>query len=245
MLVSCPTTNPPAGVLYNHLSKTGGTSLTARFYALKSPDMPLVKAGSREEMRQIKLGRDGALVIQVDTQPIQVSASDAARFFVIGLVRRPCDYALSIWSFSSDRCLTCTLEHTAPWNNTAAPYCSLDSLRSSYLAGSYGDTPPYTSAGDLARFDRWVLQRWKGGSLTSRIIELGPAVLHLLHRRRECGRAVARRGSHRSLRAGELLQRLTQSVVTRFGGFRLSWGNRFAKLLWPACPLRPKQLCAC
>ena len=76
MLVSCPTTNPPAGVLYNHVSKTGGTSLIQRLKSLLvSPDMPLVKAGSREEMSQIKLGRDGALVAQVDTEPIQVIAS--------------------------------------------------------------------------------------------------------------------------------------------------------------------------
>ena len=168
MLVSCPTTNPPAGVLYNHVSKTGGTSFTARLNALKSLDMPLVKAGSREEMSQIKLGRDGALVVQVDTKPIQVSASDAARFFVIGLVRRPCDYARSVWSFRSSRCASCDYAgvglDSAGTNRTSSSLlakhsrvnCSEPSFRAVCDSGIYGATPPYASASDLARFDRWV-----------------------------------------------------------------------------------------
>ena len=173
MLVSCPTTNPPAGVLYNHVSKTGGTSFAARLHALKSPDMPLVKAGSREEMSQIKLGRDGALVAQVDTEPIQVIASDAARFFVIGLVRRPCDYARSVWSFRSARCASCDyagvgLDSAAPTarprlakHNYSRVNCSEPSFRAVCDSGRYGATPPYASASDLARFDRWVRSTWR------------------------------------------------------------------------------------
>ena len=106
MLVSCPTTHPPAGVLYNHVSKTGGTELIKRLRALLviPKNMPLSMPSSSEEMRQIKLCRDGTLVVQLDTKPIQLSASDAARFFVVGLVRRPCDYARSLWAFRSGKC---------------------------------------------------------------------------------------------------------------------------------------------
>ena len=159
MLVSCPTTHPPAGVLYNHVSKTGGTELIRRLKALlKSPDMPWVKVNSREGMSQVKLGRDGALVVQADTSPVQVSASDAARFFVIGLVRRPCDYARSVWSFRSGRCAQCSTgaNGTSTSSMQGPKYCW---LRAVCESGIYGSTPPYTSASDLARFESWVLRR--------------------------------------------------------------------------------------
>ena len=167
MLVSCPTTHPPAGVLYNHVSKTGGTELIKRLRALLvSRDMPLSKPNSSEEMSQIKLGRDGTLVVQVDTKPIQLSASDAARFFVVGLVRRPCDYARSVWAFNSGKCASCDVgldsagASRMSTSSLLATHrrvnCSVPSFRAMCDSGIYGATPPYASASDLARFDRWV-----------------------------------------------------------------------------------------
>ena len=78
--------------------------------------------------------RAGALVVQDDVfHNLRVTAKDARRWFVLGLVRRPCDFALSHWSFDNDRGLG--PEETR------------------------GSKPPYSSAADIERFAGYLLKR--------------------------------------------------------------------------------------
>lgn len=86
----------------------------------------------------VKLGKlkkkfppNGALVIQDDTAHMQVEERDARRFFVVGLIRRPCDFALSTWAYQSQQ----NKGHPGPCD---------------------GLHPPFDSDEDMARFENCI-----------------------------------------------------------------------------------------
>lgn len=151
------------GLLFNHVSKTGGTVMkellisamgAAGCAAVGCPDaqsqkdrksgwdnVTIINRNEHTSASSSLIGVDGALVIQEDVYNLTVSSADAASFFVVGTVRRPCDYMVSFWAFES------------------AQY---DDER------KWGVTPPYDTPNDTARFDTWVsdvtAQRDRGAS---------------------------------------------------------------------------------
>ena len=184
----CPSANPPKGLLYNHMSKTGGTTmklLLTEAMGVKNSqgNVTLHHAESHIAGSDKSLGKDGALIFQDDTardlqarpstQPptpspdpsralsstcgkrpdrhahntrlaaphappclasvsSQTTSQDAASFFVLGVVRRPCDYLVSTWAWSS-------------------------MLNRGKTSGTFlGKTPPYDNPEDQAAFASWM-----------------------------------------------------------------------------------------
>lgn len=67
---------------------------------------------------------NGAFIVQDDVERgLQVTDEDAKHYFIIGLVRRPCDFALSNWAYESDKHV-----HKWPRDGLKAPYGSADDL---------------------------------------------------------------------------------------------------------------------
>ena len=117
---SCPK-NTPVGVLYNHVSKTGGTSmkqvLQEAMCGGKWGESCRVQMKSHYVKRKNddggKVADNGALFIEDDVAQMKVRQEDADNFFIIGLIRRPCDYALSRWA---------TLPASSRFHGTKPPY---------------------------------------------------------------------------------------------------------------------------
>lgn len=108
---SCPEfKSAPRGLLYNHVGKTGGTvfkelliQATGACNGVNCP-VKIVNLDRHIPGNSPLLGPRGGLVIQDDYhQGLKVTAEDAATFFTIGLVRRPCDFMISSWAYMSER----------------------------------------------------------------------------------------------------------------------------------------------
>lgn len=144
-------TNCPAakmqGVLFNHLGKSGGTPMK-RFLMSATGCSAETHAPCHmiNEERHIpgddaRVQSGRSLVIQDDTsKDMQVTPPDTSRFFTVGLVRRPCDYLLSAWAFSSSKM------HNSPTFNPA-------NIGPHY---HWGVKEPYDSKEDIARFHEWL-----------------------------------------------------------------------------------------
>lgn len=94
------------------------------------PNMTIIN-GMEHLPNETLMGVHGALVIQEDLNDITVNADDSDSFFVIGLVRRPCDFMVASWAAMSPKA----------------------HLRDNE---SYGVNPPYNNAADRARFETWA-----------------------------------------------------------------------------------------
>ena len=185
----CPAASPPRGVLYNHLGKTGGTYmkelLKAAMGASRSSNsnVSYVNIDGHVSGDSPLLGPDGALIIQDDVnKELRTTEADAASFFHIGMVRRPCDYMVSAWAFTS-----LGVRHTAHVNRIAeslhsrTPVAALslvshdkeaahaDAAMKSMAEMTYqemmgvsdpnrlwGSSPPYDNDPDRSRFATWL-----------------------------------------------------------------------------------------
>ena len=138
---SCP--SEVRGLLYNHIPKTGGTLVNHMLQAILSPGgepkyqwdtrgstPPGVLDASMPryvyEMDQLK---------DANGNPMPISPGDGDKYFVIGLVRRPCDYLLSQWVEKSNEARKSAGKWGADW---------------------YGASPPYSSEPDKGRFRSFV-----------------------------------------------------------------------------------------
>ena len=71
---SCPSAHPPKGLLYNHLSKTGGTTMKMLLYeatgASTNPNgnVTYIKPPDHIKGSDKRIGPNGALVIQEDVK---------------------------------------------------------------------------------------------------------------------------------------------------------------------------------
>lgn len=105
----CPAWGEKKALLFNHLSKVGGTfgkillrQATGADEDNKKANVTYINQGSHVPRDSKKIGPLGALIVQEDTDhKLQTTEDDANNFFVIGSVRRPCDYMLSQWAWMS------------------------------------------------------------------------------------------------------------------------------------------------
>merc|ERR1719333_1983911 len=108
---------------------------------LGAEEFSLVNINAHVEYDSPLLGTEGGLIIQDDINDLKVSAEDASRFFVIGLVRRPCDYMVSSWAFTSLRQL---LQPSG-----------LHEMTMEQRMAKFGTSPPYDNSQDRTRFATW------------------------------------------------------------------------------------------
>jgi len=131
----CPGSNPPKGLLYNHMSKTGGTTMKemlmlAMGVVNSQGNVTLHNVADHIKGNDKSLGKMGALIIQDDiNKDLQTTSADASNFFVLGVVRRPCDYLVSTWA----------------WSSMTQP-----------SGGMWGTSPPFDTDDDLAAFTQWL-----------------------------------------------------------------------------------------
>ena len=182
----CPTARPPRGLLYNHLGKTGGTTMKELLIEAMGADrsgrgnVTFVNIDGHVPGDSPLLGPSGGLVIQDDVNhELKTTTADAGPFFNIGMVRRPCDYMVSSWAFTS-----LSVRRTAHVNKIAAlgdsrtPAASAaahsllahdDEAMKSMADMTYqqmldvsdpnrlwGSSPPYDNDPDRSRFATWL-----------------------------------------------------------------------------------------
>ena len=138
---SCPSN--VKGILYNHIAKTGGTVANYMFRAVLSDEgEPKYQWDDRGMSWNLMNHEHGGAnesrpryVYQYDQlmdgagNPMAISPHDGHKYFVVGLVRPPCDYLLSQWVEKSNE-------------GGANPLM--------------GSSPPYSSAVDKGRFREFV-----------------------------------------------------------------------------------------
>lgn len=126
----CQSDAKPVGVLFNHISKTGGTTMKQVLQMVLGGKLGrtshiLTKDHSLPSADELGyFPPHGAFIVQDDIEHgLQVTSEDATHYFIIGLVRRPCDFVLSNWAYESDKHV-----HKWPRDGLKAPYDSADDL---------------------------------------------------------------------------------------------------------------------
>ena len=119
--------------MHSHVSKTGGTEmyavLTMAFGGRDRVLLPRTNVTGTEPI--ISSLAPNISVLLDDCGPMHTTREAASRLFSIATVRRPCDYYVSIWAFTSEY-----------------PSRSPTFGSSPYL----GRSPPFTGTDDLSRF---------------------------------------------------------------------------------------------
>jgi len=164
---SCP--SEVKGILYNHIPKTGGTVvehlMEAIFLSSHDPSTNGTYEYQRDDRGSTPPGnlKDDVphFVYQRDQlkdssgNPAPIEAADGKKYFVVGLVRRPCDYVLSQWVEKSNEQLKAQ-SNAATW---------------------WGKSSKMDSTDDKAKFHMFVenmLNQTSGGNTESLTLEEAP-----------------------------------------------------------------------
>lgn len=137
----CPP-GKPIGMMYNHISKTGGSTMKGVLSTVFGGKIQLTSHSPPSKASLASFPPNGALMIQDDGTDLQVTSADAHNYFVIGLVRRPCDFALSNWAYDSDK------------NRAKGQKQPYD-----------GGSPPYQSANDKTAFEGYLMMENAKGNV--------------------------------------------------------------------------------
>jgi len=122
----CPVLLRPRGLLYNHVSKQGGSTFVALLQAVK----------------RINPGLN--VVLQRDVKMHVVTEAERNEFFVIAGVRPPCAFAQSLWSYRSDEIgRNIHSNHAQYWVREALPRGR----------DAYGLARPYNTTLERERFE--------------------------------------------------------------------------------------------
>jgi len=87
------------GVMFNHIPKTGGSVFVKLLSAIFSEPTYAKSflSGGPDPKHKPSAEAKYSLIIESDTANYKNTEDDMNQYFVIGLVRRPCDYMLSRW----------------------------------------------------------------------------------------------------------------------------------------------------
>lgn len=132
----------------------------------KRAEFTLVNVDAHVPGNSAMVGPKGALIFQDDVyHDLKLQAGDTQSYFVIGLVRRPCDFLVSSWSFTSLGLLgkkslgpqgeerRATVQ--AEMNSNLTPAQNEERKRN-FTLSHFGQTPPYDSPEDKVRFTNWL-----------------------------------------------------------------------------------------
>jgi len=126
-----------SGLLYNHVSKTGGTSVKSFVLSAVCQERRWLTGRTHwTGSEQIFRNSTPICVLQDDVHHMRVSAHDASIFYVLGSIRHPCDYYISYFSFVSEQKLR---GKALGWDRAIL-----------------GQTPPFSSPTDIGRFFLWM-----------------------------------------------------------------------------------------
>lgn len=143
---TCPAATPK-GLLYNHVSKMGGTSMKSLVkvaFGVENQLYPTADLnGSEPEL--LALQPNASVFINDDAKSghLQNTPEEASMFFIVQTVRRPCEFYLSLWAYISDFLAINprTSEGNPSWD-AARPFA--------------GQSSPYTNEADIGRFQAYM-----------------------------------------------------------------------------------------
>ena len=153
---SCPAgASPPRGILFNHVSKLGGTSMKRILEAVaRELRVPYLYARS-SSWNEFAASTKRAVVFEHDIEPITVSDRDRRNFFVLGTIRPACSYALSNWAYKSNLLHV----YNGPQNKSQNIFEKRASAK--WMREGWQDYRglhhPYTGVEDLQRLERAVI----------------------------------------------------------------------------------------
>ena len=153
---SCPSN--VKGVLYNHIMKTGGTAANYMFRAVLSNEgepkyqwddrgmsWNELNQGANESMPRYVY--EYGMLKDHGGNLMPISSADGHKYFVIGMVRPPCDYLLSQWVEQSNEA---NAKPTPGWAKSAKKDPA------NWYGDGHHDSPPYSSEVDKGKFRDFV-----------------------------------------------------------------------------------------
>ena len=153
--LTCPADRLPRGVLFNHVSKTGGTSMDALLRGLSqamglpflfaTPMRSSAAGGRSQPTASALLGGKRGVVMMRDDWHFTVTDELREHFFVLGTVRPPCDWEVSSWAYRSGLQASAVNAQRIKKN----PGLTFDH-------SLYGQVPPYNGTQDRRRFAAWL-----------------------------------------------------------------------------------------
>jgi len=143
-------------VIFTHLLKAGGSTVENELKRIFSISSATEEAARKSYVHQSRIfavdPSDNRTDLELTESPTGDEASMYGSLFRIGLVRSPCDYLLSMWTFQSTMQGSVTGHGTWPHECLAASHPDEDV--SKYYAQSPGTVP--STEEDKARFRGWV-----------------------------------------------------------------------------------------
>jgi len=147
----------PKPLMFKHFPKAGGKDVIK---ILSEAIGPANHLAGKEKVKNDSPKLDAFYVVP-EFFPLRKFHPDD--YFVIGSMRSPCDYYLSLWAYSSD-----ALKQELLFHNVTGHRLLVNEVAHN-LTHLYGLNPPYTNSADLDRFRMWLT--YHSGIMTERAFE--------------------------------------------------------------------------